>query len=192
MLETGHWGGYYIYEMLAVGTIDDAERRFNSLVDRHQKLIRNLCWFRSFMHDEYYCADLVQRCYLAIWRHLHELPSDIDRKREAAWVAWRCRSEISHRTRHRPPDWVALDPSMAASLADDRRDDDIRETLEQLAVGLNERERRYLQLNNEGYSAEEIARLMQTTTPAVYMMRRRVIQKMRDTYNRINNNDKKQ
>lgn len=175
--------------MQPVGSIEEAERRFDSIIDRHQKMIRNLCWFRSFMRDEYYLADLIQRCYLALWRHLPELPADIDRNRETAWVAWRCRSVISQRAHHRPPDWLPLDPGMADTLVDDSHDDDVRETLEQLAVGLNERERRYLQLNNEGYTAEEIARQLQTSTPAVYMLRQRVIQKMRDTYNRINNNN---
>lgn len=173
--------------MQPVGSIEEAERRFNSLIDRHQRMIRNLCWFRSFLRDDYYCADLIQRCYLALWRHLSELPADIDRQRESSWVAWRCRSVISQRAHHRPPDWLPLDPSVDASLAVDSHDDDVRETLEQLAVGLNERERRYLQLNNEGYSADEIARQLQTSTPAVYMLRQRVVRKMRDTYNRINN-----
>lgn len=167
-------------------TIENAERRFDRLIKHHRRLIRNLCWTRS-VHDVALCADLVQHCYLALWQHLDDLQPDATRWQETSWVFWRCRHVISHRAAHRRPDLPPLDPSMADSLAVDTTDDDIRETLEELAVDLNEREHRYLQLNNEGYTAAEIAQAMQLTPNAVYVMRNRIIQKMRDTYQRTQN-----
>lgn len=164
-------------------TFDTEQRRFDQLIKRHKTLIRFICMVRSKNNLTRF-AELVEECYVDLWRVMPALRPDATPQQERSWVAWRCRSVVSHHYMLQRPSWVTLDDARLDALASDDSIDSIRETLDDLSVGLNERERLYLRLNSEGYSAGEIAQRMQLPTDRVYKMRQRIIAKMRDTYNR--------
>lgn len=160
------------------------ERRFARLVECHQGLIRRLCW-RYSQGDTVRCTELMQDCYIAIWRRLPDLSDDVPPWREYYWVASRCRSRLSRHFRRLRHQWVPLD-----EVTDDLRDDgghDARDRVEELTDGLSHRERHYLKLLFAGYDTSEIAESLKIKPDSVYKMRRRIIEKMRNNANNISN-----
>ena len=152
------------------------EERFVGLIQRHRTLIRSLCWHRT-NGDVERCAELVQECYIALWRALPALRADLASWQERGWVYWRCRSVFSRRYRRRQRWWLPLDAVPDALLAEKAAAD--RERLEELAENLSPREQRYLQLLLEGYDTAEIAEQLHVGTDAVYKIRQSIIKKMK-------------
>lgn len=163
---------------------EEKYKRFEDLVQRHRHLVYQLCWLRS-SGDEALCGELVQDCYIALWRRLDSLRPGAHVLQQRTWVLWQCRSAFSHR-RHRRHTWRPLDEDLAAILAAPD-DSPQRELIEELAAPLDDRERRLLDLLLAGYSQREIALLLGVQTDSVKKMRRRIIDKMRQNYRRNNN-----
>lgn len=153
---------------------------FDDLIGRHQGLIRKLCW-RHSSGSEAVCNELVQDCYVSIWYHLSSLRPAVHALQQAAWVVWQCRSVFSHRYRRRSPDWLPLSDQMADSLPS--CDDGVsRELIEDLAVGLSDRERQTFRFILEGFHPREIAEKMGTTSDNINKIRQRIILKMQQEY----------
>jgi RNA polymerase sigma factor (sigma-70 family) len=152
------------------------EERFVELIARHRTLVRTLCWRKS-KHSVDRCAELVQVCYLAIWRNLPKLEAGSSKGEEFFWVVWRCRSAISHHLR-RQRLWQSLDELPENRTVADEGNA-LREQVEELAVGLSPREQRCLQLYLDGYHYDEIAVELGIEINSVYKMRRRIIEKMK-------------
>ena len=155
------------------------QERFSVLIERYHLLVRKLCWQCS-RGDAVRCAELVQDCYVALWRRLPDLRADAGERQVRSWVAWRCRSALQHslgRRRHR---WKPLD-----TVVDDYPDatEDLRDKVEELAVGLTDHEQRYLALLFEGYTHKEIAVMMNREIDSIYKMRLRILEKMRQNAN---------
>lgn len=152
------------------------EERFVGLIARHRTLVRTLCWRKS-QNSVDRCAELVQACYLAIWRNLPKLNAGSSKREELFWVFWRCRSAISHHL-GRQRLWQSLDELPENKTVADEGNA-LREQVEELAVGLPPREQRCLQLYLDGYSYEEIAQDLGIKVDSVFKMRRRIIEKMK-------------
>ena len=152
-------------------------KQFDDLINRHRKLIRKLCW-RHSSGSESQCDELVQDCYISIWRHLPSLRPDSHRLQQTAWVVLQCRSVFSHRQRHKPPDWLPFDEQLADTLP--ARDDTSRkELIEDYAADLSPNERHLLALMMEGYGQKEIAEELGVSVEAAKKMRQRLIKKIR-------------
>ena len=155
------------------------QEQFAGLIERYHMLVRKLCW-RYSNGDPVRCAELVQDCYIALWRRLPDLRPDAGERQRRSWVAWRCRSALQHslgRRRHR---WHPLD-TVADNYADDTGEQ--RDKVEELAVGLTDREQRYLSLLLDGYTHKEIAALMDRELDTIDKMRLRIMEKMRQNAN---------
>jgi len=100
---------------------------------------------------------------------------------QVAWVVWQCRSVFSHRRRRQSPDWLPLSDQIVDSIPS--VDEDVsRERIEELAVGLSDRERQTFRLILEGFHQREIAEKMGTTPDNVNKTRQRIIFKMQQEY----------
>ena len=108
---------------------------FDALVERHQGLIRSLCW-RDAGGDAGVCADLMQEVLMQLWRQRHRLRAGVSRGEEREWVRLQTRNVLQHHRRHPLPPVVSLDE--AAQVAVDAVDH--RAELEALAAGLSEQE----------------------------------------------------
>lgn len=164
-------------------TLAILEARFDRLVECHHLLIRKLCWARCG-GDPTRCAELVQDCYIALWRRLPDLRPDATARQERSWVAWLCRSVLSHRLRRRRHWWLPLNTVSDLPVDDSNT---LRRQVEELATGLAPREQLYLRLYLDGYSNDEIARELDIAVDSVYKMRHRVIERMKHNANPNNN-----
>lgn len=155
------------------------EERFVGLIERQRMLVRTICWKYSD-GDAGKCAVLVQECYLALWRRLPSLEGDdtLSPRRERSWVAWICRSALSHHFKRRRHWWQPFDRVPDGSVAVDD-DNSQREQVEDLAATLPPREQRFIQLYLDGYHYDEIAVELGIEINSVYKMRRRIIEKMK-------------
>ncbi len=150
---------------------------FNELLKRHRPMVWRMCWISA--HGNYErCRDLVQEVSIALWRHFGQLRPDATLQEERAWVRWQTRSVLDFQRRMQRPTPLPLTPGMAdLQAADDILEQ--QEELEELMSTLNDDERRMLQLQLEGYRADEIAEAMGLKRDAVYQRLHRVVGKMR-------------
>lgn len=160
---------------------------FEELVRRHKKLIDEICMRRSWGSKNRF-LELRQDCYVSLWHHFPSLRKKATAVQEAAWVAWQCRSVLSHlgRRRQREVLFLPVDEEMADTVAEP---DDIllRETIDELAAQLPPREQRAFLLMADGYTAEELAKEMGIKHRSAVMLRHRIIEKLRQRYNKEQN-----
>ena len=154
--------------------------RFDLLIERHCRLIRKLCWWRS-SGDESLCDDLVQECYLAMWVHFGSLRPEVHAMQETAWVVWQCRSVFSHRDRAGEKNLPSVDESHFDYLpAPDASE--TREILDDLAQALAPDEHRLFALMRQDLTDLEIAERLGLTPRTVREKQRRIIEKLRQEY----------
>lgn len=156
---------------------------FDDLIIRYRDLIRRLCW-RNSSGSEVLCNELVQECYISIWYHIASLRPGAHALQQMAWVVWQCRSVFSHHHRQKVHDWLPLNEQIADTFPE-QNDHKLRETIEDLAISLSDKERSTLSLMLEGFQQREIAIKMGIKPDSVNKTRQRIIQKMQQVY--INN-----
>lgn len=150
---------------------------FDELLKRHRPMVWRMCWISARGNYER-CRDLVQEVSIALWRHFGQLRPDATLQEERAWVRWQTRSVLDFQRRMQRPTPLPLTPGMAdLQAADDILEQ--QEELEELMSTLNDDERRMLQLQLEGYRADEIAEAMGLKRDAVYQRLHRAVVKMR-------------
>lgn len=164
--------------------MDADEKKFDRIVGTYNRLIRWLCWQRSW-NDGALCRELMQDVYIAIWRRLPTIADDAGKRREAAWVTMQCRSVFSHRRRQRDNNWVELDTAIADTISCDSTSD-TTETIADLTQGLTAHELHVLKLITDGYRHDEIAAQLGIKPESVRIIRHRIVQKMRRTYEQNN------
>ena len=157
-------------------------------MNRNCVFVRRLCWLRS-SGSEALCGELVQECYISMWNHFPSLRPGVGMLRERAWVFWQCRSAFSHFQRQKQEDWVLLDIQSVDTLVADT-DSEQRELIEELAAGLTPGERSILNQMLQGYTDKEIAEKTGQQTENIKKQRQRLIQKMKNTYETINTNER--
>lgn len=164
--------------------MDADEKKFDRIVGTYNRLIRWLCWRRSW-NDSALCRELMQDVYIAIWRRLPTIADDAGKRRETAWVAMQCRSVFSHRRRRRDNEWVEIDATIADTIPC-RDSTEATETIAELAQGLTTHERRVLKLITDGYRHDEIAARLGIKPESVRIIRHRIVQKMKRNYEQNN------
>lgn len=155
-------------------------KTFDDLIIRYRDLIRRLCW-RNSSGSEVLCDELVQDCYLSIWFHIASLRPGAHTLQQMAWVMWQCRSVFSHHRRDRGPEWLPINEHLEETLPE-QDEHKLRETIEDLAVSLSDKERSTLCLMLEGFQQREIAVKMGVKPDSVNKTRQRIIQKMQQVY----------
>ena len=154
--------------------------RYDLLVDRHRRLIRKFCWWRSW-GDESLCDNLVQECYIAMWEHFDSLRSEVHAMQETAWVVWQCRSVFSHRDRESEKNLPSVDESQFDHLpAPDASE--TREILDDLARTLSFDEQRLFALMRQDLSDLEIAERLGLKPRTIREKQRRIIEKLRQEH----------
>lgn len=160
--------------------MDADEKKFDHIVGTYNRLIRRLCWQRSW-NDESLCMELMQDVYITVWRRLHTLNSPAGKGREIAWVITQCRSVFSHRSRRRRPEYVEIDERIAdTTMWTDGSE--AAEVIADLSQGLTGHERQVLGLIIEGFSPEEIGQRLGIKTGSVRILKHRIIMKMRKNH----------
>lgn len=112
-----------------------------------------------------------------MWRKRESLREGATESEERIWIRWQCRSVAEHRGRRKTPVMVPLDEQ---EFHDDTSDAERRELLLSLAEGLNDSERKLLDLLLEGYSTAEAAEKMGMKAHTADQLRYRMIQKMKE------------
>ena len=149
------------------------------MVKRNTRIIRAICWSLA-SKDEERCADLMQEVLLSLWRYRHTLRRDATAKDERNWVRWHCRSVWSHQQRRQQLPTVSLDA--LGDLPDGEAD--YHGLVEDLATGLDGRERNLLELFLQGYSIAEAGRLLGLGRKNAYRLYHEMVKKMRDNLNK--------
>lgn len=160
--------------------------RFRQLEERHRNFIRKLCWMYARSDRELFLC-LVQEVYVDLYTALPGLSGNATRTREAAWIFWRCRGVFSAYRRSLARGSAPLDESLANLLADDNSSSLVSDTIDDLSVCLNERQREILDRYRQGYSEEEIAAEFHIKPASVGKTLRRMAQKMKMYNEEIHN-----
>ena len=153
---------------------------FDALMERHQELVRTLCWWHAGGDTER-TADLVQEVMMSLWHYRHTLRSGASAGEERQWVRWHCRSVFSHLRRKGDVETVPLEE--APEVADDDRSG--RDLIDRLADGLNDRERQMLELVLDGYTDGEAATALGVTEAEARRLHATVIEKMKRNAKRM-------
>jgi len=164
---------------------DTKYRMFEELVDRHRWLIRRLCWRQSGYRRKV-CDELVQDCYITIWVRLPMLQPGCDAQQEAAWIKWQCRHALSLHGRKRPANWIPIDEKMAETLAAPDGNA-LQEQIGELSPDLSAIEKKIVEMLLEGYENKDMAETLNISLAKLKRMRRITIEKMKEKYNNITN-----
>lgn len=148
---------------------------FDRLVLKHKALIRRLCWWHA-SGDTAQCADLMQDVLLALWHYRGTLREGASEAEEYIWVRLHCRSVLQHHRRGKHLSTISLDEGMVVA----EETNNHRETIEALAVGLNDYERKALDMVLDGYSVSDMAKILGIKTASVSQLRYRIVEKMRE------------
>lgn len=152
---------------------------FYGLITRHKALIERLCMRRT-SGDDRLCTELINECYVFIWKHQKQISAGITPLQESLWVYWLCRSAFSRLNfLHKAHLWEPLDESMAENIADVDCNDALRERIESMASVLTPGEREALKLMAEGYTPEEMALKLGIKHQSAIQLRYRIINKLR-------------
>jgi len=147
---------------------------FDELMERHQRLIRSLCWWYAGGNTAK-TSDLIQDVLLKLWHYRHTLRAGSTAAQERQWVRLHCRSVFEHQRRKPTVETVLLDEEF------DRATDNggYREQIDRLAVDLNGEEQQLLELTLDGYTDGEMAEAMQKSEREVARLRKSMIEKMK-------------
>lgn len=165
---------------------------FDGLIERNNALIERMCILRA-SGDGRRCDELRQECYIMIWKHEKQIGTDISPRQEALWVYWTCRSAFSRlRLLRRAHLYVALDDTLADTLAAHDGTDPLGDYIETLSAILTPHERRAVELMVQGHTPDEMALELGIKPHSAVQLRHRVIAKLRKRFNPENNNHKEQ
>lgn len=155
----------------------------DQLLNRHRWLIERLCMQATY-GDAEQCADMIQECYMAIWRQHKKLRANATEREVRSWLKWQCRHVISNMLRRHRHRMLPLDDYLADTIAapDDSGNGEL---IEELAANLNPRYRLILALMLEGYTTAEIAAELHLSPENAKTLRRRLIEHMRHTHETI-------
>ncbi len=154
---------------------------FDALLARHQRLIRSLCWWHAG-GDTAKVRDMIQDVMMQLWHYRHSLRPDASDAEERQWVRLHCRSVFQHQRRKPTIETVPLEETHEVAA----NDHSSREVIERLATDLDDREQRLLEMMLDGYTNSEMAQTLHTSESEVSLMRKRIIEKMKNKANNIN------
>lgn len=159
--------------------------RYIALITRHKNLLFWLCC-RSARFRRQQALDYHQDVLQRLWYSLDTLPVNASLGREKAWVRLQVRSVLFAQRRDEPPPTLPL--NAAAGLADDDRQHEARELLDELMAYLRDDDRQLLQQQLDGYTAAEMAVDLRVTPHAVELRLARIRKRLRQIYEKLYNN----
>ena len=158
--------------------------RLLEIMQRHDKAIWRRC-LRYTLGDAAWADDLEQEVMLRIWQNLGTLNAAPGTQAERNWVMKVTESVLSNNLRGKHVSLDKLKEEIAD--ADDEAMKRKRETLEELGAYLPEPDKTLLDLLLEGYHNNEIAEKLSLTVSVVGVRIHRMVEKMRDIHNKLNN-----
>ncbi len=142
---------------------------FDSLVARHRKLIRGLCWWKAG-GQAWLMSKLIQEVTTQLWHYRHKLRPDATPGEEREWVRFQCRSVFAHSIRkgEREVEVVPLEEAAHVAVDEGRH----TELIDRLAANL------------DGYTDGEIASLLRIGEEEAKRLHNSVIKKMKQNANK--------
>ncbi len=160
--------------------------RYIELMKRQEKVIFWLCCrYARFRRDR--SLDLMQDVRERIWRTLDHLAVDASPDQERAWVRWQTRSVLDRHRRHAALPTAPLDQADDVADAELDRETERQELLDELMAFLPPDDRRLLQRQLQGYSAQEIAAELHLSAHTVQNRLSLARQRLSQIYTQINN-----
>lgn len=153
------------------------EDSYQALLKRHGWLVWRRCWLRA-RGDRERCRDLMQEVFIGLWLRFDSLRPGCSVAEERAWVRWVTRSVLDHQGRRQQAETVALTPELEDTLAEPA-DESLSEQLDDYLATLSDDDRRLMQMQLDGYCADEIAAQMGIARDAVYQRIHRAVARMR-------------
>lgn len=153
------------------------EDSYQELLKRHGWLVWRRCWLRA-RGDRERCRDLMQEVFVGLWLRFDTLRPGSTAAEERAWVRWVTRSVLDHQGRRQQAETVALTPDMEDAMAAPE-DGDLREQLDDCMAALSDEDRHLMQLQLDGYRADEIAEQLGVARDVVYQRIHRAVARMR-------------
>ena len=151
---------------------------FDSLINRYRHFVRAYC-LRYSMGEEGLCVELVQDCYIVMWKRLPKLPQHPTLVQEFPWVYWCCRSAVSRFFRRKKDiNTQPIDQYMADTMAAPDNSES-HELIEDLAQYLTPREQKVFMLTADGYDPKSIAKKLDIKPESVSQSLYRTILKLR-------------
>ena len=161
--------------------MEDAEKTYKQLVNSNINLIRERCWYYSGT-DKRLFAELLHEVMCDLWASIDLYDPTYAPAQQRRWVRERCRGVY---TRHRRLFYPSLLPR-DEEWPEDISDQELRESVDELAEDLDAGERRLLELLLQGYNHGESARKLALSPAAVTKRYRRMIEKMKQRYKNLN------
>lgn len=155
--------------------------RFRALWERNERVVRRMC--RRAARRQTVCADdLVQCVALRLIECCDKLHHDVKPRVERAWVRRVADSVIARQPEEAPGRYVQL----TEPLADDDRDERLRETVDDLMACLDDDDRALLQMKLDGFNNDDLAMLTGLSYAAVatrlHRIRRRMAEYARELH----------
>ena len=158
---------------------------FDRLIKRHKHFVKAYC-LRYSGCEENLCVELVQACYIVMWKRLPKLPLQPTLAQEHIWMYWCCRIAVSRFFRRKPDiTTLPIDQHLADVVAAPDNSE-AREQIEDLAQYLAPRERQVFLLTANGYEVKSIAKMLGIKPESVSQCLYRAIMKLRDIVNSDN------
>lgn len=147
--------------------------RFRALWERNERVVRRMC--RRAARRQTVCADdLVQCVALRLIECCDKLHHDVKPRVERAWVRRVADSVIARLLEEAPERYVQL----TEPLADDDRDERLRETVDGLMACLDDDDRALLQMKLDGFNNDDLAMLTGLSYAAVATRLHRIRRRM--------------
>jgi len=147
--------------------------RFRALWERNERVVRRMC--RRAARRQTVCADdLVQCVALRLIECCDKLHHDVKPRVERAWVRRVADSVIARLPEEAPGRYVQL----TEPLADDDRDERLRETVDDLMACLDDDDRALLQMKLDGFNNDDLAMLTGLSYAAVATRLHRIRRRM--------------
>lgn len=157
--------------------MDAAEQKYEQLVLSHLGVIRERCWYYSGA-DRRVFEELLNEVLADLWEAVDRYDPAFAPRQQRKWVRERCRGVYKRHRRLFGTSLLPVDFDPAADLEPAL----LRETVDDLAAGLDDDERRLLDLLLQGYSHGECAQRMGMSQATLSRRYHRMIEKMKQQY----------
>ena len=165
----------------------DLYKAYSILISRHKEVVWSICW-KHCHGDRERCRDLVQEVSLVLWTRIDRLRPDATFFEERQWVSLSTRNVLYNLQRHPSINLIAIRDSLAEYLANDDSDAQISENLQELIGFLNTDDQRFIAKYLQDYKRHELAEHFNLKPNSVNKRMQRIILRLQEINNKINNN----
>lgn len=164
----------------------DKEQLFELLLSKHGGAIRKRCFLWSWGNDER-GQDAYQDVLLAIWEQLDRLDVNLVIDNERLWVVNITRRTLQAYYGKPAKECVLTDEHIAALIEANADERSATDTINELKAYLEHSDKLLLEYIIEGYDNKDIAILMNVHPNTINQRKHRLIDKMREIYNKLYN-----